>query len=185
MCASTCVQKTPNLRCRFRKRRLTNTTRRHRLAHGQLSSLYLPSLSFSSFGDACAMLCCSAPPACSGTPSRPSECYPSMYVCRKHKVYLDTSWLSEWTLNVPPQSGFVLEPAKRRASLDTTPRRAPVFTDTRPNSNCWQIWYFVHVEREARRHPDLTPVTSRRPALPPVLTLSPRRTSSHGCLSRS
>ena len=73
MCASACTQKTPKLRCRFRKRRLTNTPRRHRLADGHFSSLYRPSPSFSSFGAAYAMLCYSAPPACSGTPSRPSE----------------------------------------------------------------------------------------------------------------
>ena len=59
------------------KRRLTNTPRCHRLADGQLSSLCRPSPSFSSFGAASAMLCCCAPPACSGTPSRPSEYYPS------------------------------------------------------------------------------------------------------------
>ena len=68
---------TPNLRCRFRKQHLTNTSRCHRLADGQLSSLCRPSPSFSSFGAASAMLCCCAPPACSGTPSRPSEYYPS------------------------------------------------------------------------------------------------------------
>ena len=45
---SACTQKTPNLRC-FLKRRLTNTPRRHRLADGQLSSLYPPSPSLSSF----------------------------------------------------------------------------------------------------------------------------------------
>ena len=43
VCASACTQKTPNLRCRFLERRLTNTPRRHRLADGQLSSLSRPS----------------------------------------------------------------------------------------------------------------------------------------------
>ena len=45
---STCTQKAPNLRCLL-ERRPTNTPRRHRLADGQLSSLYARSLSFSSF----------------------------------------------------------------------------------------------------------------------------------------
>ena len=43
---SACFQKTPNLRGGFRKGRLTNTPRRHRLADGQLSSLYAPLPSF-------------------------------------------------------------------------------------------------------------------------------------------
>ena len=43
VCVSAYTQKTPNLRCRFRKRRLTNTPRRHRLADGQISS-HLPTL---------------------------------------------------------------------------------------------------------------------------------------------
>ena len=79
-------------------------------------------------------------------------------------------------------SSIVLEPAKRRTSLDASPKRTPpVFTDTRPNStvDCWQIWYFVFIEREARPNPYLTPVTSRRPVLPPGLTLSPLSPSSH------
>ena len=35
------------------------------------------------------------------------------------------------------------------------PKRASVFTDTRPNSttNCWQILYFVLVKRVAPPHP--------------------------------
>ena len=52
----------------FRKRRLTNTPRRHRLADGQLSSLYAPLPSFSSFGAASVMMCCSARPASSSVP---------------------------------------------------------------------------------------------------------------------
>ena len=66
-CASACTQKAPNLLRCFLKRRLTNTSRRHRLADGQLSSLYPPSPSFSSF-DAASVMCCSAPPAPSSTP---------------------------------------------------------------------------------------------------------------------
>ena len=77
MCASACIQKTPNLRCRFIKRRLTNTPRRHRLTDGQLSSLDRPSPSVSSFGASPVMLCCSAPPAWSSSPLRPSMHYPS------------------------------------------------------------------------------------------------------------
>ena len=76
VCAFAYTQKTPNLRYRFRKRRLTSIPRHHRLADGQLSSLYLSSPSFSSFGAASAMLCCSSS-ACSGTPSWPSEYHPS------------------------------------------------------------------------------------------------------------
>ena len=64
----------PIIRCFF-KRRLTNTPRRHRLADGELSTLYLPWRSFSSFGASSAMLCCSARPASSSTPLRPSVCY--------------------------------------------------------------------------------------------------------------
>ena len=83
-------------------------------------------------------------------------------------------------------SGIVLESAKRRASLDASPRKASMFTDTCPNSTtyCWQIWYFVLIEREVRPHPDLTPVTSRRQALTPSLTLSiSLRPSSHASVS--
>ena len=75
---SACTQKTPNLRCGFLKRRLTNTPRRYRLANGQLSSLYAPSPSFRSFGAASVMLYCSAPPASLSTPLRPSVRYPSI-----------------------------------------------------------------------------------------------------------
>ena len=69
MCVSACTQKAPNLRFCFLKRRLTNTPRRHRLADGQLSSLYAPLPSFSSFGAASVMMCCSARPASSSAPS--------------------------------------------------------------------------------------------------------------------
>ena len=43
--------------------------RRHRLADGQLSSLYAPLPSFSSFGVASVMMCCSTRPASSSAPS--------------------------------------------------------------------------------------------------------------------
>ena len=46
--------------------------RRHVLADGLLSSLYAPSLSLSSFGAASVMMCCSARPASSSAPLRPS-----------------------------------------------------------------------------------------------------------------
>ena len=72
---SACTQNAPNLRCCFLKRRPTNTPRGHRLANGQLSSFYAPSPSFSSFGAASVMLYCSAPPASSSTPLRPSVYY--------------------------------------------------------------------------------------------------------------
>ena len=66
---SACPQKTPTLRGGFRKRRLTNTPRRHRLADGQLSPLYAPLPRFSSSGAASVMMCCSACPASSSAPS--------------------------------------------------------------------------------------------------------------------
>ena len=79
VCVSACTQKTPNLRCSFLRRRLTITPQRHRLADDQLSSLYPSSPSFSSFGAASVVLCCSAHPACSSTPLRPSaHYYPSI-----------------------------------------------------------------------------------------------------------
>ena len=62
----------------FLKRRLTNPPRRYRLADRQLSSIYLPSPSSSSLGAASVILCCSAPPASSNTPLRPSVHYPSI-----------------------------------------------------------------------------------------------------------
>ena len=55
---SACTQKTPNLRFCFLQRCLTNTTRRHHLPDGQLSSPYPPSPCSSSFGTASVMLCC-------------------------------------------------------------------------------------------------------------------------------
>ena len=75
------------------------------------------------------------------------------------------------------------ESARSRASLDSFPKRASVFTGRRPNymTNCSQVWYFVLIEREARPHLDLTPVTSRRPSLlsplssvPPCLPSFPK-----------
>ena len=77
VCVSASAQKAPNLRCCFLTRRLTNTPQGHRLADGQLSPLYPPSPSFSSFGVA-SVICCSAPPASSSTPLRTSVYYPSM-----------------------------------------------------------------------------------------------------------
>ena len=52
MCVGPPALRTPNLRCRFLKRRLTNTPRRHHLADDQRSSLCRPSARFSSFGAA-------------------------------------------------------------------------------------------------------------------------------------
>ena len=76
------------LRCWYLKRRLAYTPRRHRLADGQLSSLYPPSPSFSSFGAAYVM-CCSTPPACSSTPLRPSVHYPSVSLA-VNIIYIQT-----------------------------------------------------------------------------------------------
>ena len=78
VCVPACTQKTPNLRCCFLKRRLTNTPRCHCLADGRLSSLYPPSPSFSSFGAASVMLCY-CPRASSSIPSRPSVYYPGRF----------------------------------------------------------------------------------------------------------
>ena len=77
MCVPACTQKTPSVRCRFHQRRLTNTPRRHRLGDGQLSSLYPHQVS-ARLAPPLVMLCCSAPPACSRTPLRPSVHYPSI-----------------------------------------------------------------------------------------------------------
>ena len=57
---------------------MTNTPRRYRLADGQILSLYPPSPSYSSFGAASVLLCCSAPPACSSIPLRLPVHYPSI-----------------------------------------------------------------------------------------------------------
>ena len=101
VCVFACTQNTPNLRCCFLKRRLTNTTRRHRLADGQLSSLYPPSPSFSPFGAASVMLCCSPPPASSSTPLRPSVCYPciSVVVNIIYTRFPSGKRLGEWRKN--------------------------------------------------------------------------------------
>ena len=91
VCVSACPQKNPNLRCGFRKRRLTNTSRHHRLADGQLSSLYAPPPSFSSFGAASVMMCCSARLASSSAPLRPSVHYPSISLVVN--IYVDSNIL--------------------------------------------------------------------------------------------
>ena len=87
-CVSACTQKTPNLRCGFLKRRLTNTPRRHCLADCQLLSLYPPSPSFSSFGAASVILCCSVPSDYSSTPLRPCVHYPSIRLV--NTLYIQT-----------------------------------------------------------------------------------------------
>ena len=123
MCVFACTQKTPNLRSCFLKRRQTNTPRRHRPDDGQLSSIYPPSLSFSSFGAASVMLCCSSPPASSNTPLRPSVCHPSislvvnimfirifcehlnvLYVFDPTCIVLKSGWSSTACLVVSPPS---------------------------------------------------------------------------------
>ena len=91
----------PNLRFFFSKRCLTNTSRRHSRADGELSSLYPSSPSFSSFGAACVMLCCSPTPASSGTPLRPSVYYPriglvvNIIYIRTFCVHLDDLYIFE------------------------------------------------------------------------------------------
>ena len=117
------TQKTPNLRCWFLKRRLTNTPRRHRLADGQLLSLYPPSPKFISFGATSVSLCCSLSPASSNTPLRPSVCHPSislvvnimfirifcehlnvLYVFDPTCIVLKSGWSSTACLVVSPPS---------------------------------------------------------------------------------
>ena len=57
-------------------------------------------------------------------------------------------------------------------------------THVRPNSttNCWQIWYFVLIEREARPHPDRTPVTSPLSPPSPYASLASRRAMAWHCV---
>ena len=62
----------------FLKQRLINTRCYHGLGDGQLTSVYRPSQSISSFSAASVMLCCSALPSCSSTPLRPSVGYTSI-----------------------------------------------------------------------------------------------------------
>ena len=100
VCMATCTQNTPNLQCWFLKRRLTNTPRRHRLADGQLSSLYPPSSSFRSF-DAGSVMCSPAPPVSSSTLT--AVCVlPEYRSGRKYKVHLDILWLSKCPLYFQP-----------------------------------------------------------------------------------
>ena len=78
------------------------------------------------------MMCCS-PPASSTTPSRLRTITPLVAVYRNFKVHLKHLFYdSEWTLlkKVFHRSGIVLDPAKRRASLDASPGRASVSTLT-------------------------------------------------------
>ena len=96
VCASACTQKTPNLRCFFVKRRLTNTPRRRRLADGQLSSLYAPP-SFSSFGAASVLMCCSARPASSSAPLRPIV-LPKDRIGRKYSQFAKLSLF--WQMHI-------------------------------------------------------------------------------------
>ena len=134
MCVSACTQKTPNLRCGFLKRRLTNTTRRHHHADGQLSSLYAPSPSFSSFGAAFVM--CSSAPASSSAPLLPSVRCPSiglvvnilyirifcghlnvLYIFDQTCIVLQPGWSSTNTTARMPASPLVFP------CLRLTPRR--------------------------------------------------------------
>ena len=87
MCVCVCPHALRKLRTYirgdFRKRRLTKTPRRHRLADGQLSSLYAPLPSLSSMGAASVMMCCSARPASSSAPSVVQE----DRIGRKYKMH--------------------------------------------------------------------------------------------------
>ena len=65
---------------------MTNTPRSHRLADGQLSSLYGPLPSFSSFG-AASVVCCFARPASSIGPLRLSV-IPEDQIGRKYNIHL-------------------------------------------------------------------------------------------------
>ena len=59
-----------------------------------------------------------------GLPKRKSKAIEDLYYRAAHHRMID----------------IVLESTRRRASLDSSPKRASVFTDTRPNSmiDCWQ-----------------------------------------------
>ena len=85
MCASACPRKTPNLRCGFRKRRLKNTPQRHALPMASSHHFTHPHPSFSSFGVAPVMMCCSARPASSSEPIRPSV-VPEDRIGRKYNI---------------------------------------------------------------------------------------------------
>ena len=112
---------------------------------------------------------------------------PLVSVCRKCKTRFNLLWQCEWTLNVPPFWYRFGAWKKTSSSRCLTQKSAGVHGHaSKLTTNYWQVWYFVLIECEARPQPDLTPVTSRRPALPPALALSPLRLSSHASvLSRS
>ena len=90
-------QKAPNLRC-FLKRRLRNTAGRHCLADGQLSSLYAPLSSFSSFGAASVMMCCSVRSASSSAPS----VLPEDRIGRKYNIISSILWTYKCSSYVRP-----------------------------------------------------------------------------------
>ena len=73
-------------------------------------------------------------------------------------------------------TGIVLESARRRASLDASPYRASVFTDTRKLYDellADTSKYDNSSPLSAKRvPPDLTPFTSRRPPLSPSLNVA-------------
>ena len=150
MCVPGCTQNTPNLRCGFLIHRLAYTPRRHRLADGQLSSLYALSPNFSSFGAAFVMLCCSARPASSSAPLRWSVRYPSvdlvvniiyirtifdhinvLHIFDLTCIVLKSGWSS--TRARMPASSLVLLPC-------LTPRRWPALTTLPPLAKFQFVW---------------------------------------------
>ena len=139
MCVCACTQNAPTLCCMFFKRCPTNTPRPHRLPDGQLSAPYSPSPSLSSFGAASVMFCCCLPASLTTT-STPSVHYPvnSLVV---HTRYLYNIGDHLNVHNMFDQPGIVLESARRRTSLDASPKTVSLITDTRPNSttNCWPL----------------------------------------------
>ena len=89
MCVSACTQKTPNLRCCFLKRRLTNNPRSQRLAGDQFSLLLLTLASFQLVCATAVILRCTAPPACSRTLTA-VHALPEYQFCRKYSMYIQT-----------------------------------------------------------------------------------------------
>ena len=130
-----------SLRCGFVKWRLTNTPRRHRLADGQLSSLYAPPPSSSSFGAASVMMCCSARPASSSTPLRPCV-LPEDRIGLKYNIHSYILW-SYNVFHIFDQTSIVLK-SSWSSTLRSNPRRHRQVVDqlspTYPLAQLQLVW---------------------------------------------
>ena len=140
---SACGQKTPNPRC-FLKRRLTNTPRCHCLA--------VPSSHYFTYSRRVSARL--APPdvlfpSClverSNTLTAVYYGTPIVSVCRKYNVHEKKKHCMTLIWMDPKYSTILTSlwslQKDEHLSLDTSPRRAPMFTDTRsnPTANCWHI----------------------------------------------